>query len=187
MPSDWQEWSQLRALSRAFLKPWEPSWPTDALSRPSFMKRLRRQATEWRDDLGYAFLSFEHQTHIMVGGLALTNLRRGVAQMATVGYWVGAPYARRGFTTAAVALVLDFAFHHLGLNRVEASCLPTNVASRGVLEKLGFQWEGLARSYLRIDGTWRDHLLYAVLKNDWRAPCTSLNRSGVAGLSGQHG
>jgi len=137
------------------------------LSRAAFLRRLKRQAVEWRDDDGYSFLSFERHTATLVGGLGLSNVRRGVAQMATLGYWVGQPFARRGFTEAAARLLLDFGFGALNLHRIEASCLPSNEASRRVLDKLGFQYEGYARRYLRIAGEWRDHLLYALLAEAW--------------------
>ncbi len=165
---DWAAWAELRALSRDFLTPWEPAWPPDSLSRATFTRRLRRQVSEWRDDLGYNFVTCDKETDLLVGGLGLGNVRRGVAQVATLGYWVGERYARRGYTGAAVRLALDFAFDHLNLHRVEASCLPSNQASRALLQKLGFINEGLARGYLRINGTWRDHLLFALLKEDWR-------------------
>ncbi|MEI7611133.1 MAG: GNAT family protein, partial [Rhodospirillaceae bacterium] len=102
---DWSVWAALRARSRAFLTPWEPAWPVDSLTRSAFNRRVRRQMAEWRDDLTYSFLSFERETGALVGGLGLGNIRRGVSQTGTVGYWVGEPYARRGYTTEAVALV----------------------------------------------------------------------------------
>ncbi|MEI6558072.1 MAG: GNAT family protein [Rhodospirillaceae bacterium] len=167
---DWAAWAALRARSRAFLTPWEPAWPADTLTRASFSRRVRRQSAEWRDDLTYSFLTFERAGDSLVGGLGLGNIRRGVAQTATLGYWIGEPYARRGYTTEAVGLVLDHAFGELDLHRIEASCLPGNQASRRLLGKLGFTCEGEARGYLRIEGSWRDHLLFALLKDDWRRP-----------------
>ena len=165
---DWSAWVALRGQSRAFLTPWEPAWPADTLTRSSFTRRVRRQMAEWRDDLTYSFLTFDRVGRRLVGGLGLGNVRRGVSQSATLGYWVGEPFARRGYTTEAVSLVLDHGFGQLELHRVEASCLPNNEASRRLLEKLGFTCEGLARGYLRIDGVWRDHLIYALLREDWR-------------------
>ncbi len=167
-PRDWKEWADLREASRRFLTPWEPTWPADALTRAAYTRRLRRQAQEWRDDEGYSFLVFDRATEGMVGGLGLSNVRRGVAQTATLGYWIGRPHARLGFMSAATRLVLGFAFGQLGLHRIEAACLPTNDASRGLLRKLGFTEEGYARGYLRIDGAWCDHVLYAILRDDWR-------------------
>jgi len=167
-PRDWREWAELRERSREFLTPWEPTWPADALTRASFLRRVRRQAAEWRGDEAYSFLVFERDSAKVAGGIGLTNVRRGVAQMGTMGYWVGRPFARRGYTSEAARLTLSFAFGQLGLHRVEAACIPTNEASRGVLEKVGFRHEGYARGYLRIDGRWADHLLFAILRDDWR-------------------
>jgi [ribosomal protein S5]-alanine N-acetyltransferase len=164
---DWRAWAELRERSRAFLVPWEPSWPPDALTRAAFARRLRRQAYEWRQDMGYSFLVFDRESDELVGGLGLANVRRGVAQMATLGYWVGEPYARRGYISAATRLILRFSFGQLGLHRIEASCLPANVASQGLLEKVGFVREGHARAYLRIKGEWRDHVLYGLTREDW--------------------
>jgi ribosomal-protein-alanine N-acetyltransferase len=91
-----------------------------------------------------------------------------VAETASLGYWVGEPFARRGHMTAALPLVLDFSFDRLRLHRVEAACLPTNVPSRTLLLHTGFSEEGYARRYLLIDGKWQDHLLFAMLREDWR-------------------
>lgn len=168
-PRDWKSWADLRDASREFLVPWEPTWPPDALTQAAFTRRLRRQAGEWRDDEAYSFLTFEQHTEQVVGGIGLTNVRRGVAQMGSMGYWVGRPFARRGYTSEAARLLLSFAFGQLGLHRVEAACLPTNEASSGVLEKVGFTREGYARAYLRINDKWADHLLYAILRDDWTA------------------
>lgn len=171
---DWRQWAELRGSSRDFLQPWEPTWPADALSRDAYDARLRRMGREWREDQAYSFFIFDaapdaRAEKTLVGGVSFANVRRSVAQTAMVGYWVGAPYARRGFVGAACELALDFAFGPLRLHRVEAACLPDNAASRGLLRKLGFTEEGLARGCLRIDGAWRDHVLYAVLAGDRRA------------------
>lgn len=166
--ADWEEWATLRDRSRDFLTRWEPTWPPDALARSAFQRRVKRQAQEWRRDEGYSFLVFERTTGQLVGGIGLSNVRRGVAQMATMGYWVGRPYARRGYTSEAARLALGFAFNQLGLHRVEAACLPDNEASQGLLDKVGFVREGYARGYLRIDGRWADHVLFGLLRDQWR-------------------
>ncbi len=163
---DWQEWSALRAGSRTFLTQWEPSWPADALERSAFQRRLRRQASEWRNDEGFSFLIFTKPDDVMVGGLGITNVRRGVAQMASIGYWTSRDFVRRGYMTEAVNATLEFSFTQLGLHRIEAACIPENLASRGLLEKLGFRKEGEARAFLKINGDWRDHLLYAILRDE---------------------
>ena len=110
--------------------------------------------------LAYPLLVFRELDNALVGGITLSNIRRGVAQMGSIGYWVGEPFTRQGFTVAAVRAVTEFSFGKLGLHRVEAACLPSNEPSRGVLLKAGFTQEGMARAYLRINGSWRDHLLF---------------------------
>jgi [ribosomal protein S5]-alanine N-acetyltransferase len=164
---DYEGWASLRAGSRNFLTPWEPSWPPDALSRASYRARLSRYGEDWRTDQSYNFFVFRND-EALVGGIGLSNVRRGVAETASLGYWIGEPFARQRYMSAALALVLDFAFERLRLHRVEAACLPTNVPSRALLMRTGFQQEGYARNYLLIDGKWQDHLLFAILREDTR-------------------
>jgi [ribosomal protein S5]-alanine N-acetyltransferase len=165
---DYAAWAELRALSRMHLTPWEPQWTRDELTRSNFRRRLRQYHRELRDDQGYAYLIFSDADYRLVGGLNISNIRRGVAQAASLGYWMGLPYAGRGYMTEAVRGAVHFAFSSLRLNRLEAACLPSNAASQRVLEKVGFAREGRARRYLRINGQWQDHDLFAVLQDDPR-------------------
>lgn len=166
--SDYPAWAELRANSRDFLMPWEPLWAPDELSRASFRRRVRHYLRDLREDVGYALFIYDQASNALVGGLTLCNVRRGVTQSCTLGYWVGAHYAKKGYMTAAVRAVVPFVFDTLELHRLEAACLPSNTASMRLLEKTGFQREGLARRYLRINGVWQDHLLYALLESDPR-------------------
>ncbi len=164
--ADFPAWAELRDKSRDFLIPWEPTWPADDLTRQAFRQRIRRYAEDLRTDQAYPFFLYRKEDGALVGGLALANIRRGVAQAGSLGYWVGAPHARRGYMTAAVRALVPVAFDLLRLHRVEAACIPTNTASMRLLEKSGFRREGYARSYLCINGMWQDHLLYARLSTD---------------------
>ena len=164
--SDYSAWAELRAQSREFLTPWEPLWATDELSRASFRRRVRHYLRDLREDVGYALFIFAASTGALVGGLTLCNVRRGVTQSCMLGYWIGAKYANRGYMTAALRAVIPFVFDSLELHRLEAACLPNNMASIRLLEGAGFKREGLARRYLRINGIWQDHLLYALLDTD---------------------
>jgi [ribosomal protein S5]-alanine N-acetyltransferase len=164
---DWRAWVELRHASRTFLTPWEPSWGDDALSRAAFRRRLARYALEWHSDQGYTFLLFRLEDDALVGGISLTNVRRGVAESASVGYWVGEPHARQGYMSEGLTLTLRFAFERLRLHRIEAACLPHNAPSRGLLLKTGFTEEGYAREYLCIDGKWQDHVLFGILAHEW--------------------
>jgi ribosomal-protein-alanine N-acetyltransferase len=164
--SDHAEWAALRGASRDFLTPWEPTWPADDLTRAAFRRRIRRYAEDQRGDLAYPFFIFRKSDNVLVGGLTLANIRRGCAQAASLGYWMGAPYARQGYMTAAVSTILPFAFNALRLHRVEAACIPGNEPSIRLLEHTGFQREGFARQYLCINGIWQDHILFARLRDD---------------------
>jgi len=169
--ADYAAWAQLRSVSRGHLTPWEPTWANDELSRGAFRRRLRVYQRDQREDYGYAFFVFLLESGQLIGGLTMSNVRRGVTQAASLGYWTGLPHAGQGFMTEAVGVAARFAFDDLGLHRLEAACLPDNRASMKVLENNGFEREGLARGYLKINGRWQDHVLFARLSDGeagWR-------------------
>ena len=166
--ADYPEWADLRGRSRAFLKPWEPSWSHDELSRIGFRHRIRRYQRLVREDLSYAFFVALKENDRLVGGCTLSNVRRGVTQCCSLGYWTGEPFAGQGLMTEAVRAVVTHAFTRMGLHRIEAACLPHNEPSKRLLQRVGFRLEGEALRYLKIDGQWRDHLLFAILEDDPR-------------------
>jgi [ribosomal protein S5]-alanine N-acetyltransferase len=169
---DYAAWSELRGASAPQLQPFEPAWAGDELSRWAFRRRLRQCARDVADDTAYPLFVFLPATGALVGGITLSNVRRGVAQAASVGYWIGARYAGQGLMSDALSALVPFAFEHLRLHRLEAACLPHNAASIRVLEKAGFQKEGVARQYLRINGAWQDHVLFALTEDDRRGDST---------------
>ena len=169
-PADYAAWARLRAASRVFLEPWEPTWPEDDLTRSAFRRRLRRQDDDIARDEAYAFLIFDQTSDELIGGITLGGVRRGVSQAGTLGYWMGAPHAGKGRMTRAVAATIEFAFSRLRLHRIEAACIPENLPSIALLERNGFRREGYARGLLKIDGAWRDHVLFALIDGDRRAP-----------------
>ncbi len=177
LPQDAMAWVELRRLSRQFLQPWEPTWPQDGATAAAYHFRRRQAREEWRAQTGYSFLIFGRGAAEgrLLGGITLSNVRRGVARSGSLGYWIGAPHARQGYMTDAVDSILDYAFGRLELHRVEAACLPDNAASRRLLLKCGFQEEGRARGYLKIDGRWCDHITFAILRDD---PRQSRDREG---------
>ncbi|EKE44410.1 acetyltransferase, GNAT family [Oceaniovalibus guishaninsula JLT2003] len=166
--SDFRDWADLRERSAAFLQPWEPVWAADHLTRKSFTNRVYWAQRTISDDTGAPLFLIRRSDAMLVGAITLDNVRRGPAQSATLGYWVGEPFARQGFMREAIAGVVHYAFNTLDLSRIEAGCLPENAASRGVLERSGFKYEGVAQSYLQIAGRWRNHVLYANLRPDRR-------------------
>jgi ribosomal-protein-alanine N-acetyltransferase len=162
---DYDAWSMLRQASHAYLQPWEPLWPEDDLTRAAFKRRLSIYAREMEGGNAWPFFIFADADQSLVGAITLSNIRRGVAETGTLGYWVGQRHAGRGHATAAVRAMLAYGFDDLRLHRVEAACVPANLASRRVLEKAGFEIEGQARAYLKINGAWADHLLFGVVND----------------------
>lgn len=159
--SDHAEWAVLRAESAAFLQPWEPTWPKDDLDRNAFRLRIRRYNQEIAAGTGFPFFVIDNASGAILGGITLGNIRRGVSQSGQIGYWIGERHQGKGVMSEAVSLLCGHAFRACGLHRLEAACIPDNKRSIGLLEKAGFEREGYLRSYLKIDGAWRDHVLYA--------------------------
>lgn len=165
---DYEAWFRLREGSRDHLTRWEPDWKAEDATLEAFRLRLRAYERQYRARAGVAFHVFDRDGRL-AGGVTLSDIRRHAAQSATLGYWIGVPFLRRGLGLAAVEAVCGFAYDTLNLNRVEAACQPGNAPSRGLLLKAGFAEEGLARDFLFINGGWRDHVLYARLSRDRKA------------------
>lgn len=166
--SDFRAWTQERSASVAHLTPWEPTWSEDHLSRRAFTARVAWAAKAEAQGSALPLFLIRRADSALLGAITLDNIRRGPAQAGTIGYWIGARHARQGYMREAVMALCHYAFTKLDLSRLESACLPENAASRGVLEKCGFKYEGVAQSYLQIDGRWRNHVLYANLRGDRR-------------------
>ena len=166
--SDYRAWAELREASAAFLAPWEPVWAHDHLTRRAFTNRVYWAQRAETQGTALPVLMVRREDQQLLGAITLDNIRRGPVQAGTLGYWVGEPFARRGYMREAILAMVHHAFLTLDLSRVEAACLPENLPSRGVLEKTGFKYEGVAQSYLQIAGRWRNHVLYAALRTDRR-------------------
>jgi len=165
---DHADWAALRDLSRDFLRAWEPTWAPDHLSRKNFSNRVYWASRSISQGTALPLFLIRRDDNTLLGALTVDNIRRGPAQAGTMGYWIGAPHARGGYMREALAAVVHYAFTDLDLSRLEAGCLPENAASRGLLEKVGYKYEGVAQSYLQINGRWRNHVLYANLRADRR-------------------
>ena len=168
MHSDFRPWTALRRQSEEFLTPWEPSWASDHLTRKAFTNRVYWAQRSVAGGSAVPLFLLRREDDALIGAITLDNIRRGPAQAGTLGYWTGEPYARQGYMREAIGAVVHYAFTKLDLSRIEAACLPENAASRGLLESAGFKYEGVAQSYLQIDGRWRTHVLYASLRSDRR-------------------
>jgi len=165
---DFDQWARLRSDSEAFLTPWEPQWSRDHLSSRAFRNRVIWAERSIRQGEAWPLLLFRKRDGQIVGGVTLSNIRRQPAQAGTLGYWVGEAFARQGYMTEALTRLREYAFATLDLSRLEAACLPDNTASRRLLERCGFKYEGVAQAYLQINGRWRNHVLYAALRSDRR-------------------
>ncbi len=163
---DFQQWRDLRAESRAFLQPWEPRWSIDDTTERAFRERVNRNEREYSLGSAVPLFIFDGETHRLMGGITIGNIRRGAAQTCMIGYWMGERYAGQGHMKEALGLTINHIFQRLQLHRVEAACIPDNIRSLKLLENAGFQHEGMLRQYLKIDGAWRDHLLLSRLAED---------------------
>lgn len=166
--SDFRAWIALRQDSRAFLTPWEPTWAPDHLTRKSFTNRVYWAQRSINNGTAVPLFLVRRSDDVLVGAITLDHIRRGPAQAGTTGYWTGESFARQGYMREAIGAVVHYAFTTLDLSRIEAGCLPENAASRALLETCGYKYEGVAQSYLQINGRWRNHVLYANLRHDRR-------------------
>ena len=165
---DFRAWTGLREQSAPFLTPWEPVWAADHLSRKAFTNRIYWANRATSQGTALPLLLTRREDGALLGAITLDNIRRGPSQAGTLGYWMGQAHARQGYMREAILALVHHAFTVMDLSRIEAACLPENAASRGVLEKCGFKYEGVAQSYLQIAGRWRNHVLYANLRSDRR-------------------
>ncbi|KPP86855.1 MAG: ribosomal-protein-alanine N-acetyltransferase [Rhodobacteraceae bacterium HLUCCA08] len=166
--ADFRAWAELRAQSAAFLQPWEPTWAEDHLTRKSFTNRVYWAARSIAAGTALPLFLIRREDDRLLGAITLDHIKRGPAQSGTTGYWIGDPFVRQGYMREAVLAVVHHAFNTLDLSRIEAGCLPENRASRALLESCGYKYEGVAQSYLQINGRWRNHVLYANLRHDRR-------------------
>jgi ribosomal-protein-alanine N-acetyltransferase len=165
---DHLEWVRLRREGADYLRPWEPVWADDHFSKRAFTNRVYWARKSFEEGKGLPLFLIRRDDEGLLGAVTLDNIRRGPAQAATLGYWTGQEHARRGYMSEAITALVHYAFTELDLSRIEAACLPENKASRGLLEKSGFKYEGVAQSYLQIAGRWRNHVLYSNLRADRR-------------------
>ncbi|GAW51164.1 MULTISPECIES: GNAT family N-acetyltransferase [unclassified Nocardioides] len=159
--SDARAWRESRRRNATWLRPWDATVPPGSDARPSTFRslvwRLHKQA---RAGTTYPF-AVEVDGHF-AGQITVNNIVRGSAQFASIGYWLDREYAGRGVMPRAVAMVIDHCFVIAKLHRIEIAIRPENSNSLRVVEKLGLREIGYAPRFLHIDGSWRDHRIYAV-------------------------
>lgn len=165
-PDDAEQLLQLRLSSREENQQYEPQYPDDFFTFASQLDLIYRRKQEAAEDRGYLFGMFREEDDVLIGTISISHLVRGVGQFADLGYSLGSAYKGHGYMTAGVRLALEYAFRSLGLHRMQAGIIPHNIASQRVLEKCGFQKEGIARKLVKINGQWEDHQMYSLLVDD---------------------
>ena len=182
-PNDFPAWREVRVRNEAWLVPWEPqrtaSLPDPTRDRSAFEARCNARERERASDHAYPFGVFVDQR--FAGEVNLNNVTRGALQSATIGYWIDEAHAGHGYIAEAVVVLLRFAFEQLQLHRIEICIVPRNANSRRVVEKLGLRDEGIAERFLEINGTWEDHIRYAITAEEWAVRGPELAASWITG------
>ena len=168
-PADHHAWREVRRRNAGWLTKWEPTRPPGAPDviedRDAFVVRCNARQRERQLGTGHGYGVFVDGE--FRGEVNLSSVMRGPFQRGTIGYWIDEDVAGHGYTPEAVVVVLRDCFESLGLHRVEIDIVPRNLASRRVVEKIGLREEGLSRGFLEIDGTWEDHVRYAIVAEEW--------------------
>jgi len=170
--SDAAEWARVRGANKEHLVPFEGVWPDDCLEEEFYKRRLRQQVQEWRLEQKNFFLIFKRERQEageLIGGMNINDITRGIAQFASLGYWIARDYEGQGYMSEALHLTLKYCFEFAGLHRVNASCLPHNERSKALLLRHGFKEEGYAEKYLQVAGKWQDHILFGLPIENWEA------------------
>jgi len=166
---DFPAWAEVRQLNDEWLAPWEPrpvvGRPDVTTDQKAFAARCGARAREAQLGTGYGFGIF--LVDELIGEVNLSSIRRGALQSGDVGYWIDRDHAGQGYMPESVVTVLAFAFEDLALHRIEIDIIPRNQRSRRVVEKLGLRMEGLAERLVEINGTWEDHLRFAITLEEW--------------------
>jgi ribosomal-protein-alanine N-acetyltransferase len=167
--ADFDQWQEVRLRNADWLLKWEPrrtpGQPDVARDRGAFHARCNVRERERQLGTGYGFGIFVEGS--LAGEINLNSVQRGPFQNAYVGYWMDEKHAGQGYVPESVVVVSRHAFDDLRLHRLQIAIIPRNRASRRVVEKLGIREEGTALRYLEINGTWEDHVRYAITSEEW--------------------
>ena len=166
--SDFENWVNLRKTSEDFLSKWEPDRDRNFYSASLFKSRVKWAKQKFKEKKVVHVFIFRREDNILIGAVTLDNVRRGAAQSGSIGYWLGESFIKNGYMFEVLKALIFFAFKNFEVSRIEAATLPENKASRKLLEKTGFKYEGVAQSYLQISGRWRNHVMYSLLRADRR-------------------
>lgn len=161
---DWHQLNDLLQDNRAWLRKWEATNPDPSLVPVGLKAGIRMLLANAKQGIGLPFLvEYEGQ---VVGQVNISGITKGALSVATCGYWIAQAYAGKGIIPTAVALATDYCLLEERIHRMEICIRPENAASLRVVEKLGFEFEGIRRKYIHIAGDWRDHRAYSVIRDE---------------------
>jgi len=167
--SDFAAWREVRRYNVDWLTKWEPSHipgQPDVIEDPdAFAVRCSARQRERQLGTGFGFGIFADGN--FCGEINVSSVQRGPFQSAYVGYWVDERRAGEGLVPESLVVVCRYVFEDLHLHRLQIAIIPRNGASRRVVEKLKIREEGVAVRYLEINGTWEDHVRYAITTEEW--------------------
>ena len=159
--TDYKSWVILRRKSEDFLNKWEPEKDSNYYSKTNFNQRVKWAKKNFNSKKVIHLFIFLRSNNHLVGGITLDNIRYGPFQSATLGYWLGEEFSKKGIMTEGLNSMMIYASKNVGISRIEAATLPNNIASRRLLEKCNFKYEGVGQYFLQIKGKWQHHILYA--------------------------
>jgi ribosomal-protein-alanine N-acetyltransferase len=169
VPSDFEQWQEVRRANVEWLTRWEPrrlpGQPDPVEDRDAFAVRCSARHRERQLGTGYGFGVFVGGR--FAGEINVSAVQRGPFQSAYVGYWIDNRHAGQGYVPEGLVALFQHAFETLRLHRLQIAIIPRNKASRRVVEKLGLREEGIAARYLEINGVWEDHVRYAMTTEEW--------------------
>jgi ribosomal-protein-alanine N-acetyltransferase len=179
--SDFPKWREVRRRNVEWLTKWEPTrltaQPDVVEDANAFAVRCSARQRERQMGAGYGFGVFAEGE--FAGEMNLSSIQRGPFQNGYVGYWMDQAKAGRSYTPEALVVACRFAFEDLALHRLQIAIVPRNRASHRVVEKLKIREEGVALRYLEINGTWEDHVRYAITAEEWEDRRADLMREWI--------
>lgn len=154
---------RLMHKDRSWLSPWEATTP--GIRYPLNVRwKVNANIRHTKRGSGVAWVILVDGK--IAGQLNVANIQHGSLGSASIGYWVGRDFAGHNATPIACALAIDYLFDELDLHRIEIDIRPENERSLRVVQKLGLRQEGLKERFIHIDGEWRDHLAFAITKEE---------------------
>ncbi|MBD3860624.1 GNAT family N-acetyltransferase [Bacillus sp. 28A-2] len=164
--NDAQSLLTLELENRSYFQQFTPLVKDEFFTLSRQMERIKRSMQRRAQDEAYMHGIFLNETDALVGTISLNAVERGPIEGALLGYVLDENQGGKGYMTEAIRLIIDYAFYELRLHRIEAGVKPANKGSIRVLEKTGFENEGLNRKKVKINGEWEDHYLFAIVHPD---------------------